>query len=121
MQSKYNLYKTDEILGSCCSSNLLETSRSIGPLHYLMYEILAISLRDLLSRDDRKKREAIDWFNSENEDYCFSFRNLAEALGTSPDEIRSKVVSPAIGGNRSVVARVKKFAKVSKRSVLYLL
>lgn len=118
MQSKYNLYKIDEILGGCCSSNLIETSQSIGPLHYLMYEILAISLRDLLSKDNKEKNDALNWFNSEDEDYCFSFRSLAEALGTSPDEIRSKVVSPAIGGNRSVVDRVKKFAKVSKRSVL---
>lgn len=119
MKNKDDIYETDEIFGGCCPSNLIETSRSIGPLHYLMYEILAISICDLMSRDDKEKKAAIDWFNSEDEDYCFSFRSLAEALGTSPDEIRSKVVSPAIGGNGSVVARVQKFAKVSKRSVLY--
>ena len=109
----------ERIAGLGCLSDILETKNSFGAMHYLMFEMLILSFRDLMSENEKEKQEAIEWFKSEEDDYCFSFRNLASAMGSTPDDIRKKIVSPAINGNYEPILRIPKFAKVHKGGVLY--
>ena len=107
------------IAGYGCSSDVLATRQALTPMKYLMFEMLVLSLRDLMSENQSERNEAIEWFHSNEEEYCFSFNSSASAMGTTAEEIRENIVKPAMGGNYTPILRIPKFAKVDKAGVLY--
>lgn len=105
--------------GLGCSSDFREDNRETSSEQYMMYELLYLSLQDLVSKNYRDREEALEWFDSEEEDYCFSFKSLAETLGTSAERIRKDIINPAMMGNQGPLLRITKFAKVNRKGVLY--
>ena len=97
-----------------------ESTSYLGPEKYLMFEMLVLSLKDLTSDDKILKYEALLWFDSTEDDYCFSFRNLAEAIGTTPDTIRRELIIPAMNGDYAPISSIAKFAKVRREGVISL-
>ena len=105
--------------GLGCSSDFLSTSRGTSCEQYMMFELLYLSFQDLISKNEKDRQEAIDWFESEEDEYCFSFKFLAESIGTTAEEIRKNIIDPAINGNHAPILRITKFAKVNRMGVLY--
>jgi len=101
------------------ASNVIPTNKSLQAEHYMIHEMLVLSLFDLMSKDIEERNEAIRWFQSEEEDYFFSFRNLAQVIGTTPEKIRKHFVIPAMLGDYTPIKKIHKFSKVVKKSLLY--
>ena len=54
----------------------------------LMRGILETALRDLASSNPHEVQASQSWIDSGEEEYIFSFRNICQVLGVSPDTLQ---------------------------------
>jgi len=108
-----------KVAGIGCSSDVSESRYDTSSEQYMMFELLFLSFQDLISKDARDREAAMEWFASDEEEYCFSFKALAEAIGTTAEEIKKKIITPVLSGDHDLILRIPKFAKVNRKGVLY--
>lgn len=85
------------------------------PEHHLLGAILELAMNDVAGPNDELRRQAIDWFLSDESEWTFSFLAIADVFELDAQAIRQRVFRRKRTERRAIVRRVNRFGQVRLR------
>jgi len=83
----------DESEGAIIAGQFYGTRRAASPEVLLLLAILKTAIDDLRDSNKRLRADALNWFNSQDTKWPFSFCNVCAFLGFDPDFLRREVMN----------------------------